>query len=66
MVIPAKHERYFVRWRTDGGGPDAFPRLIGWDVIDEVGYKTMASFKPNEEKQADAICKLLNSNEEQK
>ena len=55
---------YFVRWRTVGGNAKSFPILIGWDVIDRRGYKTMATFKANEEEQAKAICKLLNSNEE--
>jgi len=57
-------DRYFVRWRTEGGSPNSFPRLVGWDVIDSKGYVTMASFSSNEEEQAEAICKLLNSNDE--
>ena len=65
MLDTFKHAPlYFVRWRTEGGGRDSFPRLVGWDVIDRRGYKTMATFKANEEEQAEAICKLLNSNEE--
>lgn len=55
--------RYFVRWRVDSvdGG-----RLIvrGWDVIDQNKYKTVATFGAHEKGQAEAICKLMNSNEE--
>jgi len=57
-------DRYFVRWRTEGGSPNLFPRLVGWDVVDSKGYINMASFAVDGEAQARAICKLLNSNDE--
>ena len=57
--------RYHVAWRTE---PDSGGYLIlrGWDVIDNKGFgrSAVAKFKSNEEAQAVAICKLLNSNEE--
>lgn len=57
--------RYFVRWRvepTDGG----HLRLLGWDVCDREKFDKIevASFAPTEKDKAEAICKLLNSNEE--
>lgn len=60
-------KRYFVRWRTEprrGGIPGIF--VVGWDVcdFDKFDKLEVASFGPNEKEQADAICKLLNSNEE--
>lgn len=58
--------RYFVRWRTEFIARNRFPRIIGWDVCDNEKFDNLevASFGPNERDQADAICKLLNSNEE--
>jgi hypothetical protein len=41
-------------------------RLLGWDVCDGRRFDKLAiaSFAPTERDQAEAICKLMNSNEE--
>ena len=63
MLTKFKSEyTYFVRWRVEQVGSGLL--LRGWDVIDRRGYKTVAVFGRDEKEQADAICKLLNSNEE--
>lgn len=58
--------RYHVAWRTEHDPVTGHLILRGWDVIDnkEFGRSAVATFKPNENAQAEAICKLLNSNEE--
>lgn len=56
--------RYFVRWRTQiENGSLA---LKGLDVCDGMAFDKIevASFGISEQKEAFAICKLLNSNEE--
>ena len=55
--------RYFVRWRVD---PEKGGHLLlrGWDVCDRNTFKIVATFMSHEKAQAEAICKLLNSNEE--
>lgn len=57
--------RYFVRWRTRLKG-DGNLTLSGWDVCDGQAFDKIevASFGISEQKEAFAICKLLNSNEE--
>ena len=65
-MTPFKSElRYFVRWRT-APMVDGNIRLLGWDVCDRKKFDKIevASFAPTEKEQAEAICKLLNSNEE--
>ena len=64
-MIPATKNRYFVRWITAFTGSNAL-KIVGWEVVDghKHKYKQMAVFGPNDEAQAEAICKLLNSNEE--
>jgi hypothetical protein len=68
MIASAKHKRYFVRWRTALRTDDTYGglKLVGWDVCDSRKFDNIAvaSFGIHEKEQADAICKLLNSNEE--
>lgn len=56
--------RYFVRWRTKRENGNLI--LSGWDVCDWRAFDKIevASFAADERDKADAICKLLNSNEE--
>lgn len=56
--------RYFVRWRTKRENDNLV--LSGWDVCDGMAFDKIevASFDVNEQREAFAICKLLNSNEE--
>ena len=61
-------ERYWVRWRatprTDG---NAGLMLVGWDVCDDNEFDniTVRSFGVHEKEQAEGLCKLLNSIEEE-
>ena len=56
--------RYFVRWRTTY--TPTGPLLRGWEVCDREKFDNIAvaAFMSDERSKADAICKLLNSNEE--
>ena len=56
--------RYFVRWRTKRENGNLI--LSGWDVCYWMAFDKIevVSFAANERGKADAICKLLNSNEE--
>lgn len=56
--------RYFVRWRTKRENGSLV--LSGWDVCDGMAFDKIevASFDVSEQREAFAICKLLNSNEE--
>ena len=56
--------RYFVRWRTRTENGNLV--LDGLDVCDGQAFDKIkvASFAADERDKADAICKLLNSNEQ--
>jgi len=58
--------RYFVRWRTEPM-VDGNIRLLGWDVCDRKKFDKVevASFAPTDRDGAEAICKLLNSIEDE-
>ena len=60
-----KSGRYYVRWRTDL--VDGRLVITGWDVCDHDKFDkiALASFAENEEDKADAVCKLMNSIEEE-
>ena len=61
----SKASRYYVRWRTEV--VDGRLTLNGWDVCDHEKFDkiALASFGNDEEDKADAVCKLLNSIEEE-
>jgi hypothetical protein len=58
-------DRYYVRWRTNL--VDGRLVIAGWDVCDQKKFDkiALASFADNEEDKADAVCKLMNSIEEE-
>ena len=60
--------RYVVRTITrDVYSANNTARLmqVGWDVYDYETYKTVQSFEMGEHEQAEGLCKLMNSIEEE-
>lgn len=58
--------RYFVRWVTELGD-GGYLRQVAWQVCDRRKFDNidLATFTMSEKAQADAMCKLLNSIEEE-
>ena len=59
--------RYFVRWRTESDPITGHLQIKGWDVCDDNKFDniTVRSFEVSEKVQAEGLCKLLNSIEEE-
>ena len=59
--------RYNVRYWSDvvKDGENARVRHLGWWVYDWKEKKTVQTFPVSEQKQADGLCKLLNSIDEE-
>jgi hypothetical protein len=59
--------RYFVRWRAEPDPITGNLQIKGWDVIDNHKFDraTLRSFDVSEKVQAEGLCKLLNSIEEE-
>jgi hypothetical protein len=58
--------RYFTRWATELGD-NGYLRAIRWQVCDRKKFDNIvvAEFAKDEKEQAEAVCKLMNSiNEE--
>lgn len=60
-------ERYGVRWRAEPDPVTGHLQLKGWDVVDYGKFDniTVRQFSVREKEQADGLCKLLNSIEEE-
>jgi len=62
-----KFKRYYVRWKTEPDPITGYLQIKGWEVCDQKKFDkiALASFAENEEDKADAVCKLMNSIEEE-
>lgn len=60
-------KRYDVRWRTEPDPVTGHLQIKGWDVVDRKKFDniTMRQFDISEKVQAEGLCKLLNSIEEE-
>ena len=60
-------KRYGVRWRTQPDPVTGHLQIKGWDVVDWNKFDkiTVRQFGVSEKVQADGLCKLLNSIEEE-
>jgi hypothetical protein len=60
-------ERYIVRTMTEDVAEREGVRLryVGWWLYDRDKFKTVQTFPMSEKEQADGLCKLLNSIEEE-
>lgn len=56
--------KYFVRWKT-ATRRDSTLVLIRWEVCNRNTGEILATFEAEERDKADAICKLMNSVEEE-
>ena len=59
--------RYSVRWRAEPDPVTGHLQIKGWDVVDYKKFDsiTVRQFGVSEKLQADGLCKLLNSIEEE-
>ena len=62
-----KRDRYTVRWATKFDSASNNLQQIGWEVIDWTRFDNIGvqTFPMSEKEQADGLCKLLNSIEEE-
>jgi 2-phosphoglycerate kinase len=60
-------DRYFIRWRVVTDYMTGNLQQVGWDLIDNYKFDrtTVKSFDMFEYEQANGLCKLLNSIEEE-
>ena len=67
MGVAGMSKRYFIRWRTVFDSESGYLQQEGWDVCDGNKFDriTVRSFEIGEHTQAEGLCKLLNSIEEE-
>ncbi len=60
-------DRFFLRWVTEADPATGRLRMKGWDVCDDGRFDciTVQSFGVHEKEQAEGLCRLLNSIEEE-